>query len=355
MTSREEKLAIALAHIDCDAYVSGNPVDITYFTGSEETSGIVLLQPGQRPVLFVGLSGALHAAETAPGAEIVSYSLEDHYETSLTQLLNTRNTPRVASGRVSPPIARVLHDIVGMSVTEAPELSARLRRCKEPEEVELLRLTAGIADAATAAAMRSIRIGASELDAAAALEATARRMGCTGAMSPAQVKGGERTWFADAPAGDRAFQDGDLGFLDLGIKYRGYMGDMSRAFTIGEISIERQRLLETVDRVQLMVRTMVRPGVPCRDIDTEARRAFADAGYPDAFPHHLGHAMGLGDDVPRLVPTSDDVLEVGDVVTVEPGLYVRNVGGCRIEDVVVVRADENEILSKHPRVTVIPT
>src|SRR6185312_14202409 len=98
----------------------------------------------------------------------------------------------------------------------------------------------------------------------------------------------------------------------------------------------------------------VRPGAACRVIDAAVRGAFADAGFPDAPPHHLGHALGLGNDLPRLVPTSADTIEVGDVVTIEPGVYVPNVGGVRIEDVLVVGADGNETLSRHPRITRIP-
>jgi Xaa-Pro aminopeptidase len=103
-----------------------------------------------------------------------------------------------------------------------------------------------------------------------------------------------------------------------------------------------------------MARALVRPGAACREIDAAVRRAFAEAGYEGNPPHHTGHAMGLGGDAPRLVPGSDEAIEAGDMVTVEPGVYVPGVGGVRIEDVLLVGADGAEIISRHPRVTLIP-
>jgi Xaa-Pro aminopeptidase len=146
---------------------------------------------------------------------------------------------------------------------------------------------------------------------------------------------------------------GELGFFDLGFSYRGYKGDLSRAFALGEPSPAARRLVETVDHVQRMAVGLVRPGARCRDLFEAVERAFAEAGYPGNPPHHLGHGLGLGGDRPLLVPTSDDALAEGDVVTIEPGVYVPGVGGARIEDALIVRADGAEALSTAPRVMVL--
>lgn len=180
-------------------------------------------------------------------------------------------------------------------------------------------------------------------------------MECSGDIHGTQVKGGLRAAYPDALASTRRFTAGELGYIDLAISYQGYMGDMTRAFTLGEISPACRRLLETVDRVQMMARGLLRPGVACRDLFLAVREAFAEDGYPDAPPHHLGHGLGMVAEQPRLTIDSEDILQVGDVFSVEPGVYVHGLGGVRIEDVVVLGEHGVEVLSGHPRLTEIPT
>ncbi len=110
-----------------------------------------------------------------------------------------------------------------------------------------IRQAATIADAATAAAMAAIRVGATELEAAAALESVARMMGCEGNILQTQVKGGTRSAYPDALASPRRFQYGDIGYTDLAIFYKGYLGDLSRAFYIGEIADDLRSLLSVVE------------------------------------------------------------------------------------------------------------
>ena len=353
LSERLNRLATMLGRAGYDGYISGARPDVRYFTGSADTSGVLLYRLDEPPVLLTRPGAAAQARDTAT-AEVETYGPDQSIEERLAELVKRLGPRNVAVEGLDGGFIEVLRHLDDLRVHLAPGISRAIRRRKEPEEIALLRQAAAIADAAMAAAMAVIRVGATELAAAAALESDARLRGCEGPLAPAQVKGGLRAAYPDATASSRPFEAGDLGFVDLGIYYQGYLGDMTRAFVIGELSRERRRILETVDRVQRMARAMVRPGVACREIDLAVRRAFDEAGFPGNPPHHTGHAMGLGNDAPRLTPDSNDVLAVGDMVTIEPGIYVPGVGGARIEDVLLVGEDGVEILSQHPRVTEIP-
>lgn len=355
MEDRLSRLDRALAAAEVDGFLSNSAVDVAYFTGSQDGAATLFYRPGHRPVLLIRQSGVHHAGDTAPLSEVVGYALEEDPAVRLARLVNASGIRRIAWDAFAPEqMAALREQVPELVLHHAPQISPTLRRRKEPEEEELLRQAATIADRAMSAAMAVIRVGVREIDAAAALEAEARVHGCEGSIAPAQCKAGLRSAYADAPASFRRFEPGDLGFIDLGFKFQGYMGDMTRAFVVGDLSPKRRHILETVDQVQQYARSLLKPGVLVRDVFEAARRAFAEAGYEGNPPHHLGHGMGMGGDLPRLVPTSDDVIEEGDWLTVEPGVYVHGLGGVRIEDVVRVTASGVEVISQHPRVTWIP-
>ncbi len=355
--TRLERLGQMLDGVECGAYLSAAPADIGYFTGSEERTGLLIYAPGHTPTVIAPQSAADHIRDTvAVEVNVRAYGVGATPAALMEEVVaGLKVQGSVATGVLSTEMAQVLGERCPTVVLKAhAEIGPTLRRAKEPHEMNLLRQAAVIADAATAAAMLAIGVGATELEAATALESMARQMGCTGTIYGTQVKGGLRAAYPDAMASTRRFAPGELGYIDLAIFYQGYLGDMTRAFTLGEISTECRHLLETVDAVQTMARDMLRPGVACRDLYRAIRDALAEAGYPDAPPHHLGHGVGMAAEQPRLTIDSDDILQVGDVFSVEPGAYVRGVGGVRIEDVVVLGENGVEVLSRHPRITEIP-
>lgn len=354
VSDRLARLARALADHQADAYLSASPVDLRYFTGCAEPAGFLLAQPGRPPRLLVRLSAARHAAETAPAAEVVPYALTETPETRLAALLRESGLRRVAwdglSARTLLALQAARPEVLFLP---APDLSPRLRRRKEPAEVACLRQAARIADEAMLLALSAVQAGVSELSVAGAFEGAARRLGADGAMGPTQVKSGPRAACPDAPAGAAPILPDTIGYIDIALRYHGYRGDLTRAFVIGEPPASLWRLVETVDQIQRQARAMVRPGVACRDLDAAVRRLCAEAGYPESPPHHTGHGLGLGGDLPRLVSTSPDVLEEGDILTIEPGLYLPGLGGVRLEDVLIVQASGAEILSQAPRLTAV--
>ncbi len=341
----------ALGAVGCDLYLSASSADIHYLTGSEDGNAFVIYRPGDGPTIVVRPGGYNCTGASARAREVVSFSLVDGPVGELTRQIQRGRPRRVAVGPLSGEIGQSLTArLSGAELVSAPRLGRDLRRIKEPEEIAALETAAACVGAGVEACFQAIRVGVSDYEAAAAACAAARRRGAD-TIGFLQVKAGPRSAFPDAEEIGRLFEADEIGFIDMGVRRRFYLGDYTRPFVIGEPPDQARRLVEVVDRIEHEALTILRPGLRCRDFYHQVRQLFADEGYLDAIPHHLGHGAGIGDDVvPLILPTSDDEFLEGEVVCVEPGVYVPGVGGARIEDTVVVRAGGNQLLSRAPRV-----
>jgi Xaa-Pro aminopeptidase len=153
-----------------------------------------------------------------------------------------------------------------------------------------------------------------------------------------------------AVPGDRVVEEGELVLVDAGAKLDGYCSDCTRTFAVGQISASLREIYEVTREAQQAGLDAVRAGAAGRDVDAVARAVIADAGYGENFGHGLGHGLGLlVHEAPSLRPESTDTLEAGNVVTVEPGIYLSGVGGVRIEDLVVVTEDGCNVLTSFPK------
>ena len=161
--------------------------------------------------------------------------------------------------------------------------------------------------------------------------------------------GSEHTAFATIVASDKRIEIGDFVTIDFGAVYRGYHSDMTRTFVIGSASDRQRQLYDAVAHVQRESVKKVRSGVAVHTIDAFARQEFGKAGLNQYFIHSLGHGGGLEiHELPTLSPKCETVLEPNMVVTVEPGIYISGYGGIRIEDTVVVKEGEPEIITLFP-------
>jgi Xaa-Pro aminopeptidase len=153
-----------------------------------------------------------------------------------------------------------------------------------------------------------------------------------------------------AVPGDRVVEEGDLVLVDAGAKVDGYCSDCTRTFAVGEISDSLREIYELTRLAQQAGLDAVHPGATGREADAAARAVIAEAGYGESFGHGLGHGIGLlVHEAPNLRPESTDALAAGNVVTVEPGIYLSGVGGVRIEDLVVLTEDGCDVLTTFPK------
>lgn len=217
-----------------------------------------------------------------------------------------------------------------------------LRRVKEVDEVRLLRDAQEATDLAFERVIRGggLREGVTEREVAWALERAMRDAGADGMAFDPIVAFGEQAAEPHHHPTDRALRPGDVVKTDFGALVAGYHADMTRTVGFGPVSAELRDIRDLVFAAQAAGIAAVRPGVKIADIDAAARRVIEDAGRGANFPHGLGHGVGLDiHEDPFLRRATDEILPLGAVVTIEPGVYVPGLGGVRIEDSVEVTAD----------------
>jgi Xaa-Pro aminopeptidase len=227
----------------------------------------------------------------------------------------------------------------------------RLRTVKDREEVAAIREAIDMAERAFAMLRNGLRQGDSEKEVADELEGYLRRCGATAASFPPIVAVGARSALPHArPTESARIGDADFVLIDWGATARPYKSDLTRVLVTGKVTPKFEKVYRTVLEAQERGIAAIRPGALARDVDAEARSVIEEAGFGRFFDHGLGHGLGMDiHEDPRLRRGSDVALRPGMVVTVEPGVYLPDWGGIRIEDDVLVTADGCEVLTRVPK------
>jgi Xaa-Pro aminopeptidase len=174
-----------------------------------------------------------------------------------------------------------------------------------------------------------------------------RRLGASGPSFETIVAAGPNAAKPHHRPSDRPIRGGDLVVLDFGATFDGYRSDMTRTYCVGEPTAEQLHLVEVVAASQAAGVQAVRGGIPAADVDRTCRQVIAEAGWGEQFVHGTGHGVGLDiHEAPSVAATSSDTLQPGQVVTVEPGVYLPGVAGVRIEDTLVVTDTGNQPLTR---------
>lgn len=234
---------------------------------------------------------------------------------------------------------------------DATEALCSLRLRKDKLEIESIRQAVRVAQDALRATLPSIKIGATEKEIAAELTVQLLKNG-SGPELPFSpiVSSGPNSANPHAFPSERKLQSGDLLVVDWGATVDGYISDLTRTFAIGEVEPEFKKISEIVLNANEAGRSAGRPGVPCANVDKAARNIIQQAGYGAFFTHRTGHGIGMEDhEQPYIRNDNMQMLYPGMAYTVEPGIYLPDRGGVRIEDNVVVTKDGVEILSDLPR------
>lgn len=232
----------------------------------------------------------------------------------------------------------------------AEEKLRQLRMIKSDNEITKLRQAAELADFAIGIGMEEISEGKTELEVLAAIEYALKKKGVSQMSFSTMVLTGANAAAPHGTPGGTKIQKGDLVLFDLGVVVDGYCSDITRTIAYGEISEKQAEIYHTVLKAQLAAIEAIKPGVACSALDLKARGIISGAGYGEYFPHRLGHGLGISiHEYPSVTEKNPLVLQEGMVFTVEPGIYVPNVAGVRIEDDVLVTADGYELLTKFPK------
>src|SRR5581483_1857227 len=221
-----------------------------------------------------------------------------------------------------------------------------LRAVKSAAEVATIRASVQLNSAALEQALRHFKHSMTEVDLAAEIEYRMRRLGADGTAFETIVASGERTALPHARPTDHPIREDELLLIDMGASVAGYASDMTRTFAAGKLDTKKRRMYRAVLESQLAAVHAVRPGVTCASVDAAARKVLRGFGMEKQFIHSTGHGLGLEiNDRPRIGRKEATKLETGMVITIEPGVYQKGLGGVRIEDTVVVTTSGCQILT----------
>lgn len=228
---------------------------------------------------------------------------------------------------------------------------AALRTVKTPEQIEAIRRAQALTDEGFAYILERIEAGRTEREVALDLEFAMRRAGAEGMAFDCIVVAGENGSLPHGVPGDRVIRRGDLITMDFGAKLDGWHSDMTRTVAVGEVADWQREIYDTVLKAQEACLRGLKAGVTCAAGDALARDVIKAAGYGAYFGHGTGHGVGLQiHEAPSLSPRGGDrPLQVGEIVTVEPGIYLPGKGGVRIEDMVVITENGIDNLTKSPK------
>jgi Xaa-Pro aminopeptidase len=348
---RPEKVAAVLAERELDVLLVSHLVNVRWLTGFTGSSGAALVGEGTRRFLtdFRYLSQSEEQLDGTWKREINQDLLE--------QAAGGLPTDRpVRLGFDDDHMSVKTHARLQELVPENVELVAAggvveaLRQVKSAEEVERIRAAALLADAALELVIGRGLAGRTEREVGADLETELRRMGGEGASFPPIIASGAHGALPHAQPRDVEIPEGVLVTIDWGVQLDGYASDCTRTYATGMISDRDRDIYDLVQRAQAAALAAVRPGPTGKEVDAVAREIIDSAGHADHFGHGLGHGVGLEvHEGPRLSRQGEAPLQPGNVVTVEPGVYLPGEAGVRIEDLVVVTEDGHDVLNTLPK------
>jgi Xaa-Pro aminopeptidase len=349
--ARAKRLAAELRALEIDRLLVSAPAAVRYLTDYSGSNGIAAIAAEEREdhLFFTDFRYATQSAEEVPDGykrEIVPAELLE----GLARVLGPgargegrRVKPRVlgfddASLTVKQHarLRELLQD--GWELLACGGMVERLREVKDDEEIERIRAATQLADKALAEVLEAGLVGRSERDVAIDLELRMRRLGAQAPSFPSIVAAGEHGALPHAEPRDAEIPRGVLVTIDWGAYLDGYCSDCTRTYATGPLGKETVSVYKLVLEAQETALAAVRAGIGGREVDAVARTIIENAGHAEHFGHGLGHGVGLEiHEGPRLSRTAgDEPLRAGNVVTVEPGVYVPGLLGVRIEDLVVV-------------------
>ncbi len=234
----------------------------------------------------------------------------------------------------------------GVKFVGVSDVVGLMRAVKSEDELTKIRQAAQISDKALLSVQKSIKLGVTEREIRNELEYQMRLLGADGPAFDSIVAFGAHTAVPHAHCGEKKLEKGDFILIDFGARVGSYCSDMTRTMSFGEPSSKLKALYSSVQFAQKYALSGIKAGLTGKEVDSFAREYLRARGLGEYFTHGCGHGLGLDiHEFPSLSKTSEDMLEENMVITCEPGVYVKGLGGVRIEDTVIVKKDGVEILN----------
>lgn len=341
-----EQLQQKLENLELDALLITSPVNRRYITGFTGTAGMVLI--GRSTKKFITDFRYMDQAN----AQVKEFDIVEHKAGILKTIqaeLKSAGIKQLGFEKndVTFGLFEQLERELEVTLKPVDGLVESLRLIKTTEELDIMKHAAKIADDAFEHIRPFIKPGVREIEISNELEFFMRRSGATSSSFDIIVASGVRSSLPHGVASDKVIETGELVTMDYGAIYNGYCSDITRTVAVGNISNELKEIYDTVLAAQLIGVEGTKPGMTGKEADALTRDYITDKGYGEYFGHSTGHGLGMDvHESPALSHRSETILKPGMVVTIEPGIYVPNLGGCRIEDDIIITESGNERLTK---------
>ncbi|MBA7601240.1 Aminopeptidase YpdF [subsurface metagenome] len=349
--NRLQKLRQSLTEKEMDGIFISQPQNRYYLSGFDGSAGYLLITP-QETIIATDFRYIEQVKGQAPDYQLfqISGNIADWFP-NLVAELNLRRLG-FESGDITFAIYLQLTDSLNkarssLQLVPVDGLVESLRAIKEPDEIELIARAVEITDKAFEYIEEVISVGMTEKEVAWELEKFQRQQGSQAMPFDIIVASGPNAALPHAKPSQRKINSGEPVVIDMGARVGGYCSDFTRTLCLSEPDDTFKKVYDAVLGAQLAAIALIKEGMSGGEADSFARTVIAEAGYAEAFGHSLGHGVGLAEhEQPRLGPNSTETLTSGMVFSIEPGIYLPDWGGVRIEDLALIENGNIRILSK---------
>lgn len=344
MNSRVNKLIEKLNQNNIEAIIIYNNMNMRYLSGFTGSSGYLYIS-NNKNIMLTDFRYIEQATKQCPGFEIIDHGVLGVLKT-LEKIISEDKTKRIGfeSERVTYNQYKELKETLSnVELIETLDIVEEIRMVKDKDELSFIKKAASIADNAFNHILSFINVGISEIDIALELEYFMKKNGASNLSFSTIVASGKNSSLCHAEPSLKKIEPGDFVTMDFGCLYEGYCSDMTRTVVMGHANNKQKEIYNTVLKAQLEALAILKEGLTGQEVDKVARDIIYEAGYKGYFGHGLGHSVGLYiHENPRLSPKGLTKLKKNMVVTVEPGIYIPDFGGVRIEDLVCINENGYE-------------
>ncbi|MDX8345602.1 Xaa-Pro peptidase family protein [Rossellomorea sp. YZS02] len=359
MKQRIEQLENWLKEEKIDAAFINSTENVFYLTNfhtdpHERLMGLFVFPEAEPFVVLPGME-VRQIKDAGWSHEVIGYSDHENPWEFIKEAIQSRSIPgsRVAFENEVVTYGR---SQAFLNIFDAPQIVNvedklnQMRLVKDEKEIEIMRRAAKMADFGVEVGVSALQEGVTEMEVLAKIEYELKKKGIREMSFSTMVLFGEKAGDPHGNPGERKLRAGDLVLFDLGVVLEGYTSDITRTVAYKSVSDKQKEIYDTVLKAELASLEASKPGNRIGDLDQIARDIITDAGYGDYFPHRIGHGLGINvHEFPSMSHLNDGILKEGMTYTIEPGIYVPEIGGVRIEDDVLITNDGYVTLTNYPK------
>lgn len=339
-----KKVQDILKKLSLGAILISNGNNMRYISGFAGATGYVYISE-KRHAVITDFRYTIQAEREAKGYEVITIGNEG-YEEAIHDILQADQIKQLgfeAEDMLYATFDHLKEKLTDYELVPVGNEITCLRRIKTENELKFIKKAEAIGDQVFTDILSYIKPGQTELEVAARIEYLLKMKGAQELSFPSIVVSGVNSSMPHGVPTSKKIEKGDFLTMDFGCIYEGYCSDMTRTIVVGKASDKQKKVYDTVLSAQLAALDYIKAGYKGKEIDKAARDIIYKAGYEGCFGHGLGHSVGLHiHENPRLSPLEEDAILAGMTETIEPGIYIKDFGGVRIEDLVVVTEDGHE-------------